>query len=64
MKYALRVWKCRHCGCSNSTEVGLDGTSECLTCSNRTQVQPSRIRNGVLLPASYPTRRPAPRQVS
>jgi len=63
MKYALRVWKCRHCGCSNTTEVGLDGTGTCGTCSKATQVQPSRIRNGVVLPASYPTKRPPARRV-
>jgi hypothetical protein len=63
MNSALRVWKCRHCGCSNTTEVGLDGTSECGTCAKRTQVQPSRIRNGVVLPASYPTKPPTPRRL-
>ena len=62
MKYSLRVWKCRHCGYSNSTEVGLDGAGACTTCGNHTQVQPSRIRDGVVLPASYPTKRVAPRR--
>jgi hypothetical protein len=33
----------------------------CAHCSAKTQVQPSRIKNGVVLPASYPTRTRAPR---
>jgi len=63
MNSALRVWKCRHCGCSNATEVGLDGAGRCGTCANQTQVQPSRIRNGVVLPASYPTKPAPPRRL-
>ncbi len=56
MKYALRNWKCRDCGRANATEIGLDGTAKCVHCRYVMQVQPSRIRNGVLLPATYPTR--------
>src|SRR5207245_1604819 len=51
VKYALRSWKCRNCGRSNSTEIALDGTGVCAHCSYLMQVQPSRIRNGVVLPA-------------
>ncbi len=64
MTSGLRTWKCRHCGRSNTTEVGLDGTAGCGACAKRTQVQPSRIRNGVVLPASYPTKLAAPRRIS
>lgn len=60
MSSAMRTWKCRHCGYSNTTEIPLDGTGTCTHCSAATQVQPSRIRDGVILPASFPTRiRPA-----
>jgi len=64
MNNALRVWKCRHCGCSNSTEVALDGTAACGTCAKRTEVQPSRLRNGVVLPATYPTKLAPPRRLT
>jgi len=57
VKYALRNWKCRDCGRANATEVALDGTAKCVHCSYLMHVQPSRIRNGVLLPLVYPTRR-------
>jgi len=56
MSGILRSWKCRNCGRANSTEIGLEGTGTCAHCSAATQVQPSRIRNGVILPASFPTR--------
>ena len=56
MTIVLRSWKCRHCGCANSTEIPLEGTGTCVYCSMQTQVQPSRIRNGVVLPGSFPTR--------
>jgi hypothetical protein len=35
----------------------LDGSGQCAHCANRTSVQPSRLRNGVVQPAIYPTRR-------
>ena len=53
---ALRHWKCNHCSRSNETAIGLDGRGLCAHCANRTSVQPSRLRNGTILPASYPTR--------
>ena len=52
----LRTWKCRQCGRANSTEIGLDGIGTCEHCTKTTAVQPSRIRNGVILPASFPSR--------
>jgi DNA-directed RNA polymerase subunit RPC12/RpoP len=61
MPNVLRHWKCRNCGRANETTVGLDGTAKCEHCANRMSIQPSRIRNGVLLPASYPTRHDSPR---
>jgi DNA-directed RNA polymerase subunit RPC12/RpoP len=57
VKYALRNWKCWNCGRANSTEIALDGTANCPHCAYRMLLQPSRIRDGVILPASYPTRR-------
>jgi hypothetical protein len=60
MSTVLRSWKCRHCGRANATAIGLDGTGTCEHCAAATQVQPSRLRNGVVLPATFPTRpRPA-----
>jgi hypothetical protein len=56
VKYALRNWKCRNCGRANATEIALNGTAICEYCRDVTLVQPSRIRDGVLLPSSYPTR--------
>jgi len=56
----LRRWKCRDCSRSNETEIGLDGTAVCGHCSHRINVQPSRLKNGTLLPAVYPTRLGAP----
>jgi DNA-directed RNA polymerase subunit RPC12/RpoP len=57
MENALRNWKCRNCGRANRTEVALDGTAKCEYCTYLMSVQPSRVRNGVTLPSSYPTRR-------
>jgi hypothetical protein len=57
MNEALRRWKCRDCSRSNETTIGLDGTAVCAHCAHTINVQPSRFRNGTLLPASYPTRR-------
>ena len=57
-----RSWKCRDCGRANTAPVALDGTAKCEYCSYLMQVQPSRIRNGVKLPASYPTRLGPPGQ--
>ena len=56
MTQALRRWKCRDCSRSNETEVRLDGTAICGHCSHTISVQPSRMRNGNILPAVYPTR--------
>jgi len=56
MQDALRNWKCRNCGRANATPVALDGTAKCEHCSYVMSVQPSRLRNGVVLPSSYPTR--------
>ena len=56
MSTTLRSWKCRHCGRANATAIGLDGAGTCEHCAAATQVQPSRLRNGVVLPASFPTR--------
>ncbi len=55
MPTMLRTWKCRHCGRANATSIGLDGAGTCEHCAAATQVQPSRLRNGVVLPASFPT---------
>jgi len=57
MQDALRTWKCWNCGRANSTEVALNGTADCPHCRYQMLIQPSRIRDGVILPASYPTRR-------
>jgi len=57
MENALRNWKCRNCGRANRTEVALDGTAKCEYCTYTMSVQPSRVKNGVTLPSSYPTRR-------
>ena len=57
MENVLRNWKCRNCGRANSTEVALDGTAKCEYCAYVMSIQPSRVRNGVTLPSSYPTRR-------
>ena len=54
----LRNWKCRNCGRANRTVVGLDGTAKCEFCTYIMSVQPSRIRGGAILPASYPTGQP------
>ena len=56
MKDALRRWKCRDCSRTNETTIGLDGMATCQTCGHSINVQPSRVRNGKLLPATYPTR--------
>jgi hypothetical protein len=64
MSSILRTWKCRHCGRANSTEIGLEGTGTCTHCAAATQVQPSRIRNGVILPATFPSRVPGARPLS
>jgi len=37
--------------------VALNGTADCPHCRYQMLIQPSRIRDGVILPASYPTRR-------
>jgi len=58
---ALRRWKCRDCSRSNETEIGLDGTAHCGHCSHRINVERSRIKNGTILPAVYPTRLGTPR---
>jgi DNA-directed RNA polymerase subunit RPC12/RpoP len=57
MESALRTWKCRNCGRTNQTEVALNGTASCEHCSYVMSIQPSRLRNGQVLPAVYPTRR-------
>ena len=57
MDTTLRNWKCRNCGRANQTTVELDGTAKCEYCTYLMSVQPSRVRGGVTLPASYPTRR-------
>ena len=56
MDNTLRRWKCRNCSRSNETAIALDGTGKCTHCERLTSVQPSRVRNGVVLPASYPTK--------
>ena len=56
METPLRRWKCNHCSRANETAIGLDGIGQCAHCVNRTSVQPSRLRNGVVQPAVYPTR--------
>lgn len=61
METTLRNWKCRNCGRANQTAVALDGTAQCEYCTYLMSVQPSRVRDGVTLPASYPTRRGSPR---
>ena len=61
MKYVLRNWKCRNCGRANATTVELDGTAKCEFCAYVMSIQPSRIRNGVVLPAIYPRSAIAPR---
>jgi DNA-directed RNA polymerase subunit RPC12/RpoP len=60
MENALRNWKCRNCGRTNRTEVALDGTAKCEHCGYLMSIQPSRVRNGQVLPAVYPTRRGSP----
>jgi hypothetical protein len=60
MENALRRWKCRDCNRANETVIALDGTAKCEHCTRRTSVQPSRVRNGVILPATYPTRMGSP----
>ncbi|MEX0879523.1 MAG: hypothetical protein WEB59_07095 [Thermoanaerobaculia bacterium] len=55
MENALRNWKCRNCGRANKTAVALDGTAKCEFCTYVMSVQPSRIKGGTILPASYPT---------
>ena len=57
MQDALRPWKCRNCGRANQTVVALDGTVNCEFCKYQMSIQPSRIKNGILLPAVYPVRR-------
>lgn len=57
MENSLRHWKCRNCGRANQTSVALDGTAQCAHCTYQMSVQPSRVRNGVTLPLSYPTNR-------
>ena len=57
MQDPLRNWKCRNCGRANATAVAIDGTAKCEYCSYVMSVQPSRVKNGVTLPSSYPTRR-------
>jgi len=57
MEDTLRNWKCRNCGRANRTAVALDGTAKCEYCTEKMSVQPSRVRDGVTLPSSYPTRR-------
>lgn len=52
----LRRWKCNHCSRANETAIGLEGSGQCTYCRNLTSVQPSRVRNGVVQPAVYPTR--------
>ncbi len=60
MEQALRRWKCRNCSRANETIIELDGTAQCEHCRNRMSVQPSRVRKGVVLPATYPTRMGSP----
>jgi hypothetical protein len=60
MDNALRNWKCRNCGRANKTAVALDGTAKCEFCTYVMSVQPSRIKGGAVLPASYPTKAPTP----
>lgn len=60
MDNALRNWKCRNCGRANKTSVALDGTAKCEFCTYVMSVQPSRIKGGAVLPASYPTKAPTP----
>ena len=60
MDNALRNWKCRNCGRANKTVVALDGTAKCEFCTYVMSVQPSRIKGGAVLPASYPTKAPTP----
>jgi hypothetical protein len=61
MNDPLRRWKCRNCSRANETVVALDGTAKCDHCTKVMSVQPSRVRDGVVLPASYPTRIGTPR---
>ncbi len=56
MQNDLRNWKCRSCGRANTTPVELDGTAKCEHCAYVMSIQPSRVRNGVILPNSFPTR--------
>ena len=42
----MRLWSCRHCGRSNTTEIEETGTAQCAHCSRRTSIQPSRSRGG------------------
>ena len=60
MDNALRNWKCRNCGRANKTAVALDGTAKCEFCTYVMSVQPSRIKGGAVLPASYPTKAATP----
>ncbi len=62
MENVLRRWKCLLCSRANETAIELDGTATCKHCTRRINVQASRIKNGVVLPASYPTRMGASRQ--
>ena len=57
MNEVLRRWKCRDCSRANETAIGLDGTGVCAHCTHTINVQPSRLRNGTVLPSSYPTRK-------
>jgi hypothetical protein len=57
----LRRWKCRNCSRSNETAIELDGTGKCTHCARLTSVQPSRVRDGKVLPATYPTKMGSPR---
>ena len=57
MTEVLRRWKCRDCSRANESAIELDGTALCQHCGRRTSVQPSRMRNGSVLPAVYPTRK-------
>jgi DNA-directed RNA polymerase subunit RPC12/RpoP len=64
MENSLRRWKCRDCSRANETAIEIDGTAQCVYCSRRTSVQPSRLKNGVVLPASYPTRMGSPNRTT
>ncbi|MEP6995051.1 MAG: hypothetical protein ABI968_11060 [Acidobacteriota bacterium] len=60
MEKSLRRWKCRDCSRANESAIALDGTGKCGHCGHSMNVQPSRLRNGVVLPATYPTRMGSP----